>query len=75
MDNNICSGPEITRKTLLISCLHIGHTPFSRDLTIPHLDLSHFALCIMGNYSPAAIIRNSKIMNIILLTYAALKSS
>ena len=21
---------------------------FSRDLTIPHLDLSHFALCIMG---------------------------
>ena len=21
----------------------------SRDLTIPHLDLSHFALCIMGN--------------------------
>ena len=25
------------------------HTPFSRDLTIPHLDLSHFALCIMGN--------------------------
>ena len=23
--------------------------PFSRDLTIPHLDLSHFALCIMGN--------------------------
>ena len=24
-------------------------TPFSRDLTIPHLDLSHFALCIMGN--------------------------
>ena len=22
---------------------------FSRDLTIPHLDLSHFALCIMGN--------------------------
>ena len=24
-------------------------TTFSRDLTIPHLDLSHFALCIMGN--------------------------
>ena len=23
--------------------------PFSRDLAIPHLDLSHFALCIMGN--------------------------
>ena len=23
--------------------------PFSRDLTIPHLDLSHIALCIMGN--------------------------
>ena len=22
---------------------------FSRDLTIPHLDLSHFAFCIMGN--------------------------
>ena len=22
---------------------------FSRDLTIPHLDLSHFALCNMGN--------------------------
>ena len=21
----------------------------SRDLTIPHLDISHFALCIMGN--------------------------
>ena len=26
-----------------------GALPFSRDLTIPHLDLSHFALCIMGN--------------------------
>ena len=25
------------------------YLPFSRDLTIPHLDLSHFALCIMGN--------------------------
>ena len=23
---------------------------FSRDLTIPHLDLSHFALSIMGSY-------------------------
>ena len=23
--------------------------PFSRDLKIPHLDLSHFAVCIMGN--------------------------
>ena len=23
--------------------------PFSRDSTIPHLDLSHFPLCIMGN--------------------------
>ena len=22
---------------------------FSRDLTTPHLDLSHFALCIMGS--------------------------
>ena len=29
--------------------LNGGKTPFSRDLTIPHLDLSHFALCIMGN--------------------------
>ena len=26
-----------------------GKPTFSRDLTIPHLDLSHFALCIMGN--------------------------
>ena len=29
---------------------HIFHyCSFSRDLTIPHLDLSPFALCIMGN--------------------------
>ena len=26
MDNNICSGPEITRKTLLISCLYQSYT-------------------------------------------------
>ena len=26
MDNNICSGPEITRKTLLISCLYRSYT-------------------------------------------------
>ena len=27
----------------------VGARAFTRDLTIPHLDLSHFALCIMGN--------------------------
>ena len=26
MDKNICSGPEITRKTLLISCLYRSYT-------------------------------------------------
>ena len=26
MDNNVCSGPEITRKTLLISCLYWSYT-------------------------------------------------
>ena len=26
MDNNICSGPEITRKMLLISCLYRSYT-------------------------------------------------
>ena len=26
MDDNICSGPEITRKTLLISCLYRSYT-------------------------------------------------
>ena len=26
MDNNICSGPEITRKMLLISCLYWSYT-------------------------------------------------
>ena len=26
MDNNICNGPEITRKTLLISCLYRSYT-------------------------------------------------
>ena len=26
MDYNICSGPEITRKTLLISCLYRSYT-------------------------------------------------
>ena len=35
----------------IVSSLMVGKalTTFSRDLTIPHLDLSHFALCIMGN--------------------------
>ena len=31
---------------IFLGCLKF---PFSRDLTISHLDLSHFALCIMGN--------------------------
>ena len=33
----------------LVPLVDKGPLPFSRNLTIPHLDLSHFALCIMGN--------------------------
>ena len=39
-----------TTVMLTVYCnLREGQIAFSRDLTIPHLDLSHFALCIMGN--------------------------
>ena len=37
------------RRSVPYSDKRVHSFPFSRDLTIPHLDLSHFALCIMGN--------------------------
>ena len=43
VDGNLAS--EFYLRYLICS----NEYPFSRDLTIPHLDLSHFALCIMGN--------------------------
>ena len=39
-DTNACGESAASKKV---------QATFSRDLTIPHLDLSHFALCIMGN--------------------------
>ena len=36
---------QMVRNDIACNCI----PTFSRDLTIPHLDLSHFVLCIMGN--------------------------
>ena len=40
------TGTSLNRMNAYYSLVMIY--TFSRDLTIPHLDLSHFALCIMG---------------------------
>ena len=43
------SHKKISGSAILDSPIKAERSAFSQDLTIPHLDLSHFALCIMGN--------------------------